>query len=202
MKIDYKKELKHLYNSSSEQPNIVDVLTMNFLMIDGEGNPNTSKAYQESIEVLFSVSYALKFIIKKSKLQIDYGVLPLEGLWWSDDMSNFNVQNKDNWKWTSMIMQPKHVTIELYEKAIEQVKKKKNLVLVSSVKFKSYNEGKSTQIMHIGPFSEEGHTIEKLHTFIKDKGYKLNGKHHEIYLNDVRKTSPEKLKTIIRQPIK
>ncbi len=100
IKIDYKKELKHLYNSSSKQPSIIDAPTMNFLMIDGEGDPNTSKAYQESIEALFGISYALKFMTKKSKLQIDYGVLPLEGLWWSDDMLNFNVQNKDKWKWT------------------------------------------------------------------------------------------------------
>lgn len=200
-KIDYKKVLQDLYNPSAKQPVIVDVPTMNYLMIDGEGDPNTSKAYQESIEALFSVSYALKFIIKKSELQIDYGVLPLEGLWWSDDMANFNVQNKDKWKWTSMIMQPEHVSKEFFEKAIEQVKKKKNFTKLSEMRFESHTESKSAQILHIGPFSEEGSTIEKLHSFIKDKGYRLTGKHHEVYLSDVRKTSPEKLKTIIRQPI-
>lgn len=200
-KIDYKKELKHLYGPSSKRIEIVNVPTMNFLKIDGEGDPNTSQAYQDAIEALFSVSYTLKFMIKKGEQQIDYGVLPLEGLWWSDDPSEFSVENKEKWKWTSMIMQPEYVTNDLFEAAVDQVKKKKNLVALSKMRFDSYKEGTSAQIMHIGPFSEEGPTIEKLYSFIKDNGYQLTGKHHEIYLSDFRKTAPDKLKTIIRQPI-
>ena len=202
-KIDCKKELKHLYNSSAKEATIVNVPPMNFLMIDGEGDPNISKSYQDSIEALFSVSYALKFMIKKGKLQIDYGVLPLEGLWWADDMTNFNAQNKNKWKWTSMIMQPEYITQEIVVSAIEQVKKKKNLVALPKMRFESFNEGDAVQIMHIGPFSEEDPTIEKVHSFIRENGCQLTtGKHHEIYLSDFRKTASSKLKTIIRQPIK
>ena len=201
-KIDYKKELEHLYKPSPKQAIIVDVPRMNFLMIDGEGDPNTSQTYQDAIEALFSVSYALKFMIKKSELQIDYGVLPLEGLWWTDDMSKFNAVNKDKWKWTSMVMQPEHVSKDFFETAVAQVKKKKKLIALSDMRFESYNEGKAAQIMHIGPFSDEGPTIDRLHSFIRDNNYEPKGKHHEIYLSDFRKTAPDKLKTVIRQPIK
>jgi len=201
-KIDYKKELEHLYKPSPKQAIIVDVPRMNFLMIDGEGDPNTSQTYQDAIEALFSVSYALKFMIKRSELQIDYGVLPLEGLWWTDDMSKFNAVNKDKWKWTSMVMQPEHVSKDFFETAVAQVKKKKKLIALSDMRFESYNEGKAAQIMHIGPFSDEGPTIDRLHSFIRDNNYEPKGKHHEIYLSDFRKTAPGKLKTVIRQPIK
>jgi len=201
-KIDYKKELEHLYKASPKQAIIVDVPRMNFLMIDGEGDPNTSQSYQDAIEALFSVSYALKFMIKRSELQIDYGVLPLEGLWWTDDMSKFNAVNKDKWKWTSMVMQPEHVSKDFFETAVAQVKKKKKLIALSDMRFESYNEGKAAQIMHIGPFSDEGPTIDRLHSFIRDNNYEPKGKHHEIYLSDFRKTAPDKLKTAIRQPIK
>lgn len=201
-KVDYKKELKHLYNPSSKEVAIINVPSMKFLMIDGEGNPNTSKDYQDAIEALFGVSYTLKFMIKKGALQIDYGVLPLEGLWWMDDMSQFSTEHKDKWKWTSMIMQPEYVTHEMVKTAIEQVNKKKNLAALSLMRFEDYKEGDTAQIMHIGPFSAERPTIEKIHSVIHENGYQLAGKHHEIYLSDFRKTAPEKLKTIIRQPIK
>ena len=201
-KIDYKKELKHLYNASVKKAEFVDISQMNFLMINGEGDPNTSQAFQDAVEALFSISYTLKFMIKKSKEGIDYGVMPLEGLWWADDMSQFNIENKANWKWTLIIMQPEYVTEKLFHESMEQVKKKKDLEALSKVRFESFSEGKSAQIMHIGPFSEEGPTIEKLHNFIKENGFKLVGKHHEIYLSDIRKAVPEKWKTIIRQPLK
>lgn len=200
VKIDYKKELKHLYNSSSKQVTIVDVPKMNFLMIDGEGDPNNSQAFHEAIEALFTTSYTLKFMIKKDEGGIDYGVMPLEGLWWADDMSKFN-ENKDNWKWTLMIMQPEHVKSFLVDEAIFQAKKKKGLPALPKIRFEAFSEGKSAQMMHIGPFSEEGPTIEKIHAFIEEKGFRLSGKHHEIYLSDVRKAAPEKWKTILRQPI-
>lgn len=201
LKIDYKKQLKHLYNPYKKEVNITDVPKMNFLMIDGEGDPNTSKPFQDAIEALYSVSYALKFIIKKEK-GIDYGVLPLEGLWWCDDMSKLNSCNKDEWMWTLMIMQPDMVTPELINNATDQVKKKKNPSALSEIRFENYEEGKAAQIMYIGPFSEEGPTIKRIHTFIQENGYEIIGKHHEIYLSDPRRTIPEKLKTIIRQPIK
>lgn len=201
MKIDYKKELKHLYKPSSKNIEIVDVPEMNFLMIDGQGDPNTSQEYSDAIEALYAVSYALKFMIKKDALQIDYGVMPLEGLWWVDDKSQFSIDDKSNWKWISMIMQPEHVTPDLFLAACEPVKKKKNPAALSKVRFESFCEGKSVQTMHQGPFSEEGPTIERLHNFIRENGYTAVGKHHEIYLSDIRKAAPEKWKTVIRQPI-
>ena len=199
--IDYKKELKHLYKPSPKSIELVDVPEMNFLMIDGQGDPNTSQEYSDAIEALYAVSYALKFMIKKGNLQIDYGVMPLEGLWWVDDMSQFSIDDKSNWKWTAMIMQPEHVTQNLFAAACEQVEKKKNPVALSKVRFESFSEGKAAQTMHLGPFSEEGPTIERIHKFVQDKGYSQTGKHHEIYLSDIRKAAPEKWKTILRQPI-
>ena len=200
-KIDFKKELKHLYNPSEKKVEIVDARMMNFLMIDGSGDPNTAQEYKDAVEALFAVSYALKFMVKKER-GVDYGVLPLEGLWWTEDMTQFSVENKDVWKWTSMIMQPEYVTEDLVSKALEQVEKKKNPPALPKIRFESFHEGLSAQIMHIGPYSAEGPTIERLHNFIKENGYKLKGKHHEIYLSDPRRSAPERMKTVIRQPMR
>ena len=199
-KIDYKKELKHLYRSSAKKVEVVEVPKMNFLMIDGDGGPN-HPTFQNAIEVLFPLSYTLKFMIKKSDIGIDYGVLPLEGLWWADDMSSFIKDKKDDWKWTLMIMQPELITNEMVVEAVNQVRVKKNPTSLPLVRFESINEGKVAQIMHIGPFSEEGPTVQKLHSFIEDSGKKIIGKHHEVYLSDIRRAAPEKWKTIIRQPM-
>jgi len=200
-KIDFKKELKHLYKPSAKNVEFVNVPEMTFLMIGGKGNPNTSEEYSQAVETLFSLSYTIKFMIKKGEQQIDYGVMPLEGLWWADNMDEFSVDNKDDWKWTAMIMQPKFITNEIYKEALIQVKKKKNLPALSKIRFEKFTEGKAAQIMHVGPFSEEGPTIEKVHKFIKDNSYRLHGKHHEIYLSDIRRAASEKWKTIIRQPV-
>ena len=200
-KIDLKRELRHLYSPSHKSPVIVDVPEMNFLMVDGKGDPNTSQEYKDSIEALYAVSYALKFMVKRRE-GVDYVVMPLEGLWWTDDMTKFAVENKDLWQWTSMIMQPEHVTENLVQEAFEQVEKKKNPPALPKARFNSFHEGLSAQIMHIGPFSAEGPTIEKLHNFIKENGHELRGKHHEIYLSDPRRAKPEKMKTVIRQPMK
>ncbi len=200
-KIDFKKELKYLYKPSAKKVDIVEVPPLNYLMIDGEGDPNTSQSFQDAIEVLYPLSYALKFMIKRGETGIDYGVLPLEGLWWADDMSSFRVENKSGWKWTLMIMQPELVTREMVHEAIEQVRIKKNPVSLPRVRFESFEEGKVAQILHIGPFSEEGPTVEKLHCYIEESGHQRTGKHHEIYLSDIRRAAPEKWKTIIRQPM-
>lgn len=200
-KIDYKKELGQLYKPSAKKVEIVEVPPMNFLMIDGAGNPNTSQAFQDAVGVLYALSYGIKFMAKKGEMKIDYGVLPLEGLWWADDMSTFSVENKENWQWTLMIMQPEFITQEIVEKIRAEVKRKKNPASMSLVRFESFQEGKAAQIMHVGPFSEEGPTVEKLHSFIKARGSQKAGRHHEIYLSDIRRAAPEKWKTIIRQPI-
>ncbi len=201
-RVDLKKDLKHLYNPSPKEVAVVDVPEMNFLMVDGAGNPNTAQEYKDAVEALYSVSYALKFMIKKGETAIDYGVMPLEGLWWADDMTQFSVENKDIWKWTSMIMQLKHATEDLFNKAIEQVKKKKSLPALPKMRLESFHEGLAAQIMHLGPYSAEGPTVERLHNFIRDNGYELSGKHHEIYLTDPQRSAPEKMKTVIRQPVR
>ena len=199
-KIDFRKELKHLYKPSVKSVERVTVPGMNFLMIDGRGDPNTSQEFQGAIEALYSVSYALKFMVKKGDMEIDYGVMPLEGLWWSDDMSSFSVDSKETWKWTLMIMQPEFVSQAMVEDAIQQVKAKKNPISLLQLRFASFEEGVAAQIMHIGPFSEEGPTIEKVHAFIEKCGRERRGKHHEIYLSDIRRADPVKWKTVIRQP--
>ena len=200
-KIDLKKELKDLYNPSAKEVAIVDVPKMDFLMIDGSGDPNISQEYKDAAEALFSLSYTLKFMVKKTE-EVDYAVMPLEGLWWVDDMSKFSVKNKDEWKWRSMIMQPEQVTEDSVAKAIEELKKKKRLPALAKIRFEGFHEGKSAQIMYIGPFSDEGPTIQSIHEFIRKKEGTLEGKHHEIYLGDPRRVAPEKMKTIIRQPMK
>lgn len=200
-KIDFKKALKHLYNASSNEVVQIDVPEMTYLMLDGEGDPNTSKAYQAAVETLFSLSYTIKFMAKKGALATDYTVMPLEGLWWADDMSSFLTNDKSNWKWTMMIMQPDFITGEMFETAVDQVGRKKNLPPLEQVRFTSFAEGTCAQIMHIGPFAEEGPTIERVHRFIADRGKTLSGTHHEIYLSDIRKADPAKWKTVIRQPM-
>jgi hypothetical protein len=200
-KVDLKKDLKHLYQPPKDNPVQVDIPTMNYLMIDGAGDPNTAQAYKDAIEALFPLSYTLKFMVKKGPQAIDYGVMPLEGLWWADDMSTFSVEDKSNWKWTLMMMQPKYLDKAMVKTAMAEVEKKKNPLALSNVRFEAFSEGKAAQIMHIGPFSEEGPTVEKLHRFIEQSGYALSGKHHEIYLSDIRKADPKKWKTVIRQPM-
>ena len=199
-KIDFKKKLKHLYQPPAKEAVQVDVPTMNYLMIDGKGDPNRSQAFSDGVEALFAVSYAVKFMIKKGTLALDYGVMPLEGLWWVDDMAKYSIEDKSNWKWTLMIMQPDFVTKEMIDSAISEVKKKKNPVAISKLRFEALSEGRCAQILHIGPFSAEGPTIDKVHQFIYSRGKRI-GKHHEIYLSDIRKANPAKWKTVIRQPM-
>lgn len=200
-KIDLKKELKDLYAPSKKEITIIDVPKMNYLMIDGRGNPNTSQEYKDAIEVLYALAYELKFMVKREGVGVDYVVMPLEGLWWTEDMTQFSIENKDIWKWTAMIMQPEYMTKDLFDKGLEQVRKKKRLPALSKIRFEGLHEGLSAQVLHIGPYSAEGPTIRRLHDYIKGHDHQPRGKHHEIYLSDPRKSKPEKMKTVIRQPI-
>jgi hypothetical protein len=199
--VDLKKELKHLYQPPKDTVVQVDVPTMNYLMVDGEGDPNTAQAFQDALEALYPISYTLKFMVKKGPLAVDYGVMPLEGLWWADDMSSFSVADKSKWKWTLMIMQPSYVDNEMVNAAFADVKRKKNPVALPNVRFEAFSDGTAAQTMHIGPFSEEGPTVEKVHRFIDECGRQRSGKHHEIYLSDIRKADQRKWKTIVRQPM-
>jgi hypothetical protein len=199
-KVDLKKELKQLYQASAKDVVQVEVPAFKFLMLDGKGDPNTSQEYAQAVEALFSVSYTAKFIIKKGPQKLDYSVMPLEGLWWADDMSAFVANDRANWKWTMMIMQPHFVANEVIESAIAAVRSKKRLSSIDKLRLEEFSEGRCAQVLHVGPFSEEGPTIERLHAFI-DARSGLTGKHHEIYLSDIRRADPRKWKTIIRQPM-
>ncbi len=200
-KTDFKKEWKHLYRPSAKEFVVVDVLPMNFLMIDGHGDPNTAQEYQDAVEALYGVAYALKFMSKKEK-GMDYIVPPMEGLWWVENMEEFTTESKSAWDWTMMIMQPEWITQEMFEEALKQVEKKKNPPALSRLRLEVYHEGLAVQIMHIGPYDAEAPTIARMHTFIDKNDYEPTGKHHEIYLGDPRKVAPEKLKTVLRQPIR
>jgi hypothetical protein len=199
-KIDLKKEWKELYRPSAKQVSIVDVPPLNYLMIDGRGDPNIAQEYKDAVETLYAVAYTLKFMLKKGEISQDYVVMPLQGLWWVENMADFSVEKKGDWQWTMMILQPQPVTETMFEEAVAQAAKKKNPPALAKIRFESLHEGTSAQIMHIGPYADEAPNIAKIHQFIAENGDQLHGKHHEIYLSDPRRAAPEKLKTIIRQP--
>lgn len=198
-KIDLKKELKEFYHASAKEVKVVDVPAFSYLMIDGQGDPNTSPEYAQAVETLFTISYAAKFQMKKDA-GIDYVVMPLEGLWWADDMSVFEANNRAAWKWAMMIVQPGFVPTDVIEAAMVTAKEKKGHLDVTKVRFEKFVEGRAAQVLHVGPFSEEGPTIQRLHDFINERS-SLRGKHHEIYLSDVRRAEPAKWRTILRQPM-
>ena len=197
--LDLKKALKHRYAPSAREVTEVTVPRMQYLMIDGTGDPNTAPAYTEAVEALYAVAYTIKFAIKKGRA-IDFPILPLEGLWWMDDMREYSMEKKDQWKWTMMIAQPDLVGAADVHSAVAEVKKKKDPPALPLLRFDTLDEGDCAQIMHLGPYADEKPTIQKLHAYIAARGASLSGKHHEIYLGDPRRTAPEKLKTVIRQP--
>jgi hypothetical protein len=205
-KIDYKKVLAELYQPSAKEPVIIDVPRMNFIMLDGViypgETPESSKDFQEVMPVLYGLVYTLKFMLKGKSDIPDSIIMPLEGLWWFDEGVDFEIGKTDvPLYFTAMIMQPEHITREHYLQARAELKAKKNPSGLSKARFENWKEGKCVQIMHIGTYAEEGSTIERLHNFARERGYKLRGKHHEIYLSDPRRTAPERLKTVLRQPI-
>jgi len=201
-KIDFKKEYKHLYNPPRQDFTVIEVPSMKFLMVDGHGDPNTAQEYKDAIEALYALSYKLKFLSKK-QMDKDYVVPPLEGLWWAEDMDAFTInRDKSAWDWTMMIMQPDWIAQNMVDEVSEALVEK-GLPSLKKARLEEYHEGLSAQIMHIGSYDDEGPTLIRLHNeWIPQNGYIENGKHHEIYLGDPRRVAPEKLKTILRQPIK
>ena len=199
-RIDYKGELAELY-SPGAAAGIVDVPELAFLMVDGHGDPNTAVEYREAVEALFAVSYAAKFALKRAPEAVDFAVMPLEGLWWVPDMSTFTAGDKSDWSWTAMIMQPDLVTAEVVDAAVHKSAAKKSLPALDLLRFERFHEGLAAQVMYRGAYADEGPTIAQLHEFIADHGYRPIGKHHEIYLGDPRRSAPEKLRTVIRQPV-
>jgi hypothetical protein len=202
-KVDFKKELKHLYQPPAKDFVVVEVPPMRFLMIDGHGDPNTAPEYQEALEALYGVAYKLKFLSKK-QLGKDYVVAPLEGLWWAEDMDTFTVRrDKSAWDWTMMIMQPEWITPEMFTAVAEQVGGQKDLPALPKLRLEDYDEGLAVQILHVGSYEDEAPTLRRMHAeFIPKNSFEPRGKHHEIYLSDPRRVAPEKLKTVLRQPVK
>ncbi len=200
-KLDLRKQLKHVYEPTSKEFAFVDVPPMQFLMVDGSGDPNTSQVFQDASQALYGMAYTLKFASKKD-LGIDYTVMALEGLWWSEDPAAFLLGDKGDWLWTLMIMQPDHITPDLVQQARIQVAKKNPSLALEGLRFERFHEGLSAQIMYVGPYADEGPTIARMHEFIAQNGYELNGKHHEIYLGDPRRSAPDKLKTVLRHSVR
>jgi hypothetical protein len=202
-KIDFKKTLKHLYQPGKKDFELVDVPEMQFLMVDGHGDPNTAPEYQQAVEALYAVAYKLKFFSKK-QLDKDYTVPPLEGLWWAEDMGSFTTNlDKSAWDWTMMIMTPEWVSTSDFADAVEAAGKGKELPSLELVRLENYNEGLSAQVLHIGSYDDEAPTLARLHNeWLPENGFVENGKHHEIYLSDPRRVAPEKLKTVLRQPVR
>jgi hypothetical protein len=201
-KIDFKRTLKALYAPSSKSFSIVDVPPMQFLMIDGYGDPNTASAYQEAVEALYAVAYGCKFVSKR-ELDRDYVVPPLEGLWWAEDVQAFTSRDKGSWDWTMMIMQPEWVTEAMVGAALARAKESKDLPALAELRLEPYHEGLSVQILHLGSYDDEAPAIARMHNeFMPAQGLVSAGKHHEIYLSDPRRVAPEKLKTVLRQPVR
>ncbi len=204
-KVDFKKKLKQLYLPSRSKPSIANVPKMKFIMIEGTGNPNTSKEFQGSIEALYGIAFTIRMLHKKGNVPdgyFEYVVPPLEGIWDTIDGKEFDYSNKDNLKWTLMIMQPKFVTEELFERIRNQVKEKKGGKYLDKVRFEEFEEGLCAQILHVGSYDDEPKTLKKLESYIDEQGYKpVKSGHHEIYIGDPRRCKPENLRTTLRYPI-
>src|SRR5690606_946319 len=200
-KVDLKKTLDS-YRAKKGEFRILDVPPMQYVMVDGQGDPNSSPRYAAAVEALFTFSYALKFASKR-ELGRDYVVMPLEGLWWADDWETFTTaRDKSKWDWTMMIMTPDWVSRELFESVIETVRAKGAPEALDDVRLELLSEGLCVQTLHVGSYDDEAPVLEQMHSgFIPANGLRMVGKHHEIYLADPRRTAPEKLRTILRQPV-
>jgi hypothetical protein len=200
--VDLRKQFAPLYKASAKEAAIVEVPRLQFLMADGQGDPN-APPFQQAVEALYGLSYTLKFGLKK-RGGPDYTVMALEGLWWAegvDPAAAFAQGRRDQWKWTLLILQPDFIGPADVETARQELRAKRNPAAIDRVRLESFEEGRCVQIMHIGPYSAEKATIDRLHAFAAEKGLGLRGKHHEIYLGDPRRSAPEKLKTILRHPV-
>lgn len=200
-KIDLKKSLDS-YKAKLHLIQQITIPTMQYLMVDGHGDPNTSKQFTDAINALYTLAYTIKFASKK-ELGKDYVVMPLEGLWWAEDMSTFTTnRDKSQWNFTLMIMQPDWITKELFDTAVAKVREKNPPQLLEEVRFETLEEGLVVQTLHVGSFDDESAMLVEIHNkYIPESSLKMSGKHHEIYLSDFRKVAPDKLKTILRQPV-
>jgi hypothetical protein len=204
-KLELRKVYKDLYQPSAKKVVLVEVPSLQFAMVDGSieagESPGTSPAFQQAMEVLYGISYTLKFASKQRKVDpVDYPVMPLEGLWWVEQ-GEFDIKNPGNWCWMVMIMQPDHITLEMFQEARSQLQRKRPALELDTLRFERFHEGTCLQIMHIGPYAEEPATLAKMDAFAQEQGYRMRGKHHEIYLGDPRHAVPARLKTVLRHPV-
>lgn len=210
-KLELKKELKAYYQPSAKKPDLIQVPRFQFAMLDGAiepgMEPGNSPDFQEAVGALYGISYTLKFMLKQRiENPIDYPVMALEGLWWVED-NDFDIHRKDNWKWTVMILQPQVITQTIFQEGLQQLRKKRgDMPAFSRLRLEDFEEGLCVQLMHIGPYATEPASVDLMHTFATQQGYHPHlgdgGKHHEIYLSDPRRAAPEKMKTVLRHPIK
>jgi len=199
-KVDFKRDLD-CYKAKRDTPQVVTVPDLQYLMIDGHGDPNTP-AFVEATTTLYPVAYKLKFTSKET-LDRDYVVMPLEGLWWAGDMESFtDARDKTQWDWTLMIMIPDWITHDVFTQAVEQVAAKDRPARLNDLRLETLSEGLCVQALHIGSYDNETELLRQMHhEFIPSQGLTMVGKHHEVYLSDARKVEPAKLKTILRQPV-
>ncbi len=201
-KIDLKTEYKPLYSAPAKDFTLVEVPPLQYLMIDGRGDPNTAPDYRQAVEALHALSYTLKFMSKRA-FDRDYVVGPLEGLWWARDMKAFTARQKDKWSWTMMILQPDWIEKPHLCAALSEVVMKTGAPGLEKVRLEWLEEGLSAQILHVGPYDDEGPVLKRLHEdWLPAQGLLPTSKHHEIYLSDPRKVTPDKLRTILRQPVR
>jgi len=198
--VDMKKTLKELYLAVPREPCLVKVPACQYLVVDGKGDPNTSKDFSAAIQALYGLSYTLKFMLKGEG--VEFVVMPLEGLFHADNPEVFLKGNKKAWRWTLMILQPRGVTQKRLAAARGELMKKKGLSSLPDVRLEKFSEGLCVQVLHIGPYAAEKPTIEGLHAFMKAKGLDFAGAHHEIYISDPNRTAPAKMQTVIRQPVR
>jgi hypothetical protein len=208
--LDLRKQYKDLYKPAAKKAVLVQVPRLQFAMIDGAiekgEEPGTSPAFREAMMALYGLSYTLKSTSKLRKVNpIDYPVMALEGLWWVED-GRFELAVKDNWHYTVMMLQPEHITQTMFDEAREQIRKKRgDSVSLSKARLEHFEEGLCVQMMHIGPYATEPATVEIMRAFAEEQGYRdcvgRIGKHHEIYMSDPRRVSPERLKTVVRHPV-
>lgn len=197
--IDLKRELRDQYGATTS-PALVTVPPRPFLMVDGEGDPNTAPAYREAVETLYPLAYALRAAIKRATGDA-YTVMPLEGLWWAADMSRFSVDAKDGWRWTMMISLPDAVEQVDAAAVVASTARAKALPAGELVRLERFGDGDAAQVLHVGPFATEGPTVAALHAYVEEQGRELAGTHHEVYLSDARRVDPQRWRTIVRQPV-
>jgi hypothetical protein len=194
------QDLEALFVARRDHPVLLEVPPIEYLMIDGRGAPGPRTQFQEAIEALYGVAYAIKFDLRAMQI-LDYKVLPLEALWWREDGRPLSLEDRSAWRWRAMLAQPAHVTQEVAREAVAKMWKRHGWTALWELRLETFHEGWCAQVLHVGPYDAEGPTLEGLMAFIRDEGYEPWGKHHEIYLGDPRRSAPERLRTIIRHPV-